>query len=94
MPRNTSVTLGEHFSAFISNKIDEGRFESTSEAVRAGLRLLEAEEAKLDLLKAAIAEGIESGIGDRTPDDIRSDVLGRLRDSGKIPASRKGARRL
>ena len=93
MPRNTSVTLGEHFSAFISNKIDEGRFESTSEAVRAGLRLLEAEEAKLDLLKAAIEEGIESGIGDRTPEDVRSDVLGRLRDSGKIRAPRKGTRR-
>ena len=34
MPRNTSVTLGEHFTSFISNKIAEGRFESASEAVR------------------------------------------------------------
>ena len=36
MPRNTSVTLGEHFSDFIATKIEQGRFESTSEAVRAG----------------------------------------------------------
>ncbi len=34
MPRNTSVTIGEHFSSFIDNKIEEGLFESTSEAVR------------------------------------------------------------
>ena len=41
MPRNTSVTLGEHLSDFVNSKIEAGRFESASEAVRAGLRLLE-----------------------------------------------------
>lgn len=86
MPRNTSVTLGEHFSLFVSGKIAEGRFESASEAVRAGLRLLEAEETKLDALKAAIQDGVDSGIGDRTPDDVRADVLERLKNSGRLPA--------
>ncbi len=57
MQRNTSVILGDHFSTFVNSKIKEGRFESTSEAVRAGLRLLEAEESKLDLLRAKLAEG-------------------------------------
>ena len=85
MPRNTSVTLGDHFTAFISSKIDEGRFESASEAVRAGLRLLEAEEAKVDILRAAIREGVESGISDRMPEDVRSEVISRLRDSGQLP---------
>ena len=66
MPRNTSVTLGEHFSQFIDGKIEEGRFESTSEAVRAGLRLLEEREAKLDLLRLRLAAGeaqIDNGKG-------------------------------
>jgi putative addiction module CopG family antidote len=44
MARSTGVTLGEHYSKFIENKINEGRFESVSEAVRAGLRLLEDQE--------------------------------------------------
>ena len=57
MQRNTSVILGDHFSTFVDSKIKEGRFESTSEAVRAGLRLLEAEEGKLDLLRQKLAEG-------------------------------------
>lgn len=57
MQRNTSVTLGEHFGGFVENKIQQGRFESTSEAVRAGLRLLEEHEAKLDLLKKKLAIG-------------------------------------
>ena len=57
MQRNTSVTLGEHFSTFIQGRIELGRFDNTSEAVRAGLRLLEAEEAKLDNLRKILAEG-------------------------------------
>jgi antitoxin ParD1/3/4 len=57
MPRNTSVTIGEHFSSFIDNKIEEGRFESTSEAVRAGLRLLEEDEAKLTAIRSKLAVG-------------------------------------
>lgn len=57
MASNTSVTLGEHFSEFINDIIQNGRFESTSEAVRAGLRLLEADEAKLDILRVPLAEG-------------------------------------
>lgn len=57
MQRNTSVILGDHFSAFVDGKIKEGRYESTSEAVRAGLRFLEMEERKLELLRAKLAGG-------------------------------------
>jgi antitoxin ParD1/3/4 len=57
MQRNTSVTLGEHFGEFVEEKIQQGRFESTSEAVRAGLRLLEEHEAKLDLLRKKLSVG-------------------------------------
>lgn len=57
MQRNTSVTLGDHFSEFVESKIQAGRFESTSEAVRAGLRLLEEHETKLELLKNTLATG-------------------------------------
>ena len=57
MQRNTSVTLGDHLGEFVENKIQQGRFESTSEAVRAGLRLLEEHEAKLDLLRKKLSVG-------------------------------------
>ena len=55
MQRNTSVTLGNHLTDFVNSKIDAGRFESTSEAVRAGLRLLEEQETRLDLLRQTLA---------------------------------------
>lgn len=57
MSRNTSVILGDHFAEFVDEKIKAGRFESTSEAVRAGLRLLEADEAKLEILREKLAVG-------------------------------------
>ena len=51
MARNTSVTLGEHFDKFVEEKINEGRFQSVSEVVRAGLRKLEEDDVKLKALR-------------------------------------------
>lgn len=62
MPRNTSVTLGEHFDAFVNDKIAEGRFQSVSEAVRAGLRRLEEDELKIEALRAKLAAGEGSAL--------------------------------
>ncbi len=62
MGRNTSVSLGNYFEDFVENKITEGRFKNASEVIRAGLRLLEEEENKVQILKSAIQEGIDSGI--------------------------------
>ncbi len=62
MGKNTSVSLGTHFEAFVENSISKGRFQNASEVIRAGLRLLEEEEAKIVALRSAIHEGIESGI--------------------------------
>lgn len=64
MGRNTSVSLGNYFEAFVENRITEGRFKNASEVIRAGLRLLEEEENKLQILKNAIQEGIDSGIAE------------------------------
>ena len=68
MGRNTTITLGEHFSEFVNDKIKAGRFETTSEAVRAGLRLLEVDEAKLDLLRERLAVGIAQAENNETVD--------------------------
>jgi antitoxin ParD1/3/4 len=52
-----SFVIGERYAAFIDKQVASGRFNNASEVVRAGLRLLEDEEAKLEQLRALIAEG-------------------------------------
>jgi antitoxin ParD1/3/4 len=61
MNKNTSISLGTHFSEFVEQQVEDGRYASASEVVRAGLRLLEDHEAKLSALRAALIEGENSG---------------------------------
>lgn len=83
MSRNTSISIGEYFDSFIQNKISEGRFKNASEVVRAGLRLLEEEENRIIALRAAIREGIESGIAeDFNPETHLKDLKAKKRVNG------------
>jgi antitoxin ParD1/3/4 len=61
MSKNTSIALSDHFQTFIESQVADGRYGSASEVVRAGLRLLENQEARMAALRAALIEGEESG---------------------------------
>ena len=68
MSKNTSVTLGDHFGAFVERQVTGGRYGSASEVIRAGLRLLEDHEARTHVLREALLAGEESGVS--TPFDF------------------------
>ena len=61
MNKNTSIVLGEHFQNFVQEQVKQGSYGSSSDVIRAGLRLLEEHNTKLAALRHAIAEGISSG---------------------------------
>lgn len=70
MPRNTSVTIGSHFESFIADQVEDGRYGSASEVVRAGLRLLEEHETKVQRLREALIEGEQSGFVEYSYDEF------------------------
>ncbi|MGA2583341.1 MAG: type II toxin-antitoxin system ParD family antitoxin [Tepidisphaeraceae bacterium] len=78
MPTRTSlnVSLTPKLEKFVHDRVSEGRYQTASEVVREGLRLLEQEErrreAALKALKAKLKRGIAQG--DRgefvTPEEV------------------------
>lgn len=61
MAKNTSISLGDHFNLFVGRQVQSGRYGSASDVVRAGLRLLEEHEARVNALRDALAAGEQSG---------------------------------
>jgi antitoxin ParD1/3/4 len=82
MNKNTSISLGDHFADFVEAQVAHGRYSSASEVVRAGLRLLEEREASLQVLRAALIEGENSGTSE--PIDFEAFIA----DKRKRPAAK------
>lgn len=71
MARTLTVALGPHYENFIQSSINSGRYNNASEVVRAALRRLEDDEARLAALRSAIDDG------DSSPDveDFNRDIF-------------------
>jgi antitoxin ParD1/3/4 len=90
-----NVNLTDHYDSFIETSIATGRFSNASEAVRAGLHLLERQEAedqaKLEGLRGMTREAFEEfdrgeGVSLASADDIDTLVNSAI-------AERRAARR-
>lgn len=61
----SSYTLGEHYEKFVRELVESGRYNSASEVLRDGLRLMEDAEilrkVRTEELKKLIQEGLDSG---------------------------------
>lgn len=74
MPKNTSITLGEHFDGFIAQQIANGRYASASEVIRAALRLLEDNEQKIATLRRLLEEGENSGTAEYSYEALMNEL--------------------
>ena len=54
-----NVVLTDAQSEFVNRLVSSGRFQNVSEALRAGLRLLERDEVEMSALRARLAVGLE-----------------------------------
>lgn len=71
-----SADIGPQLEDFVSALVSSGRYNSKSEVLREGIRLVQEREARLAVLDAAIARGLEDANAGRvTPAE---DVFARL----------------
>jgi antitoxin ParD1/3/4 len=61
-----SADLGSKLESFVATLVETGRYNSKSEVLREGVRLVQEREARLAALDAAIARGLaeaDAGLG-------------------------------
>ncbi len=81
-----SITFTGPNTEWLKRKVEiQGEYRSNSELVNDLIRQQrKAENAEIEAIRAALIEGEESGISDRTPDDIMKAVIGRKRENGEL----------
>ena len=65
-----SITFTEQQDSWIKRQIEKGDYTNDSEYLRDLVRRDQAEQQKLDELRAALQEGLDSGTSDKTVEEI------------------------
>ena len=79
-----TITLSEQQDQWVKAQIAAGDFTNDSEYVRSLIRRDQEQNAKYLALKAAIREGLSSGLSEKTVPQIMEEVEARLRADGRL----------
>jgi len=74
-----SITVTDQQEAFIQAQLTTGHYASDSEIIREALREKELRIAEIDMIRAKLMASEQSGISNRSPEKIRSEVKKRLK---------------
>jgi antitoxin ParD1/3/4 len=80
-----TITVTDQQDEWIKSRIEAGEFTNDSEYIRDLIRRDQARFSEIEAIRAALIEGEESGISDRTPQQVREAVKKRLRKNGQLP---------
>ena len=79
-----TITLTDRQDQWIKAQAAAGNFTGDSEYIRELIRRDQEQHTKFQALKAAIQEGLDSGVSDKTIPVIMEEVEARLRDDGRL----------
>jgi antitoxin ParD1/3/4 len=80
-----SADLGEKLEAVVNDLVANGRYNSKSEVLREGVRLVQEREAALAMLIADLTPGVEDIIAGRTRpiEDVAGELSAKYRSMAK-----------
>ncbi|MCY4443054.1 MAG: type II toxin-antitoxin system ParD family antitoxin [Deltaproteobacteria bacterium] len=79
-----TVSLTHKNEAWINERIRSGDFGNASEYIRDLIRRDEERQTRIDVIRAALIEGEQSGISGRTPEEIMAAVIESKRRNGEL----------
>jgi antitoxin ParD1/3/4 len=71
-----NISLSDELRAYVEAQVESGLYANSSDFVRAAIR---EHKESLDRLDALIQEGLDSGISDKSFDEIMADIKERHR---------------
>ena len=79
-----SITITDQQDKWIKAQMATGNYATDSEVVREALREKQQRDAEVEAIRAALIEGEQSGLSDRTPQEIFAAARERLKADGKL----------
>ena len=79
-----NISLPDQMKNWVEEQAKTGRYANSSDYVRDLIRRDQARNAEIEQLRAALIEGEQSGISDRSPADILQAARERLKVDGHI----------
>lgn len=81
-----SVNFTSPNNNWLNAKVTSQEYPNKTDVINDLIRREREREEKFQTLKAAIEEGLASGISNKTVEDIKNNVLELLRKNGELPA--------
>lgn len=79
-----TISLTHKNEAWINERIRSGDFGNASEYIRDLIRRDQERQTRVEAIRAALIEGEESGISERSPEEIMAAVVERRRRNGEL----------
>jgi antitoxin ParD1/3/4 len=79
-----TITVTEQQGAWIKSRIKDGDFTNDSEYLRDLIRRDQERAQKIANMQRLVTEGIESGMSNKTPEQIMAEIEQKMRDNGTL----------
>ncbi|MBL4871120.1 MAG: type II toxin-antitoxin system ParD family antitoxin [Robiginitomaculum sp.] len=80
-----SISLTKQQDDWVKAQISSGNYTNDSEVMRDLIRKAQLFDVNLQSLRAEVRKGRDSGAGTRTMDQIKVDVIARMKNNGQLP---------